>query len=155
MRRLAAFSATALLSLNLATPSVAGLLELPFDKITLHKDCSIEPCRYNGLHTKRVWVQDQYLRYDIHTTAPQYGLRRVQVMVSPPQIAVTGGSQWVWDKWGARRLVAFPTGPYTVVRPPQYQWVTQQVLVHPAQTYVTRRLPYYAYYPETIVVSQP
>jgi len=155
MRRLAAFAASALLSLSLATPSFAGLIELPFDKITLNKDCWLKSCQSRGLRTKHIWVQAPYLRYDIHVAPPQYELRRVQVMVAPPQIAVAGGSHWEWDKWGGRRLVAFPAGPYTVVRPPQYQWVTEQVLVHPAESYVTRRLPYYAYYPETIVVSQP
>lgn len=152
MRRLAALAAAALFVVGLATPSFAGLLELPFDHITFHKDCFLR-CRPSGLATKRVWVRGDYLRYDIHVTPPQYEFQRVQVMVAPPQIAVQGGSRWEWDKWGSRRLVAFPTGPYTVVRPAQYEWVTQRVLVHPAESYVTRRLPYYAYYPETIVVA--
>jgi hypothetical protein len=153
MRIFAAIATMFLLSLGLAGPSRAGLLELPFDTITRHHDCSVEPCGDNGLSYKQVWVRDRYLRYDIHTTPARYAMRRTRVMVSPPVIVTTGGSQWVWDHWGHRSLVAYPTGAATVVRPAQYEWVTQQVLVHPAQAGVTRRQPHYAYYPDTIVVS--
>jgi len=154
MRLLAALATAAVVFLGLASPSQAGLLELPFDRISLHRDCSVEPCRHNGLRFKRIYVRDRYLRYDIHSRPAQYELRRTRVMVAPPAIVVTNG-RYETDRWGGRHLVELPVGAYRVVRPARYQWVTQQVLVHPAQHYVTRRHPYTAYYPDTIVVSQP
>lgn len=154
MRLLAAFAAAAAITFGLAGPGNAGLFELPFDKITRNRDCNTEPCRYNGLHYKQVFVRDRYLRFDIHTRPAQYELRRTRVMVAPPAIVVAG-RHWDWHRRDGLNLVELPTGAYRTVRPAQYAWVTKNVLVRPAGNYVTRRRPYYAYYPDTIIVSQP
>ena len=152
MRPIATFFAAAVVTLGFAATAQAGLLELPFDAITRHRDCAVEPCRGNNLHYQQVWVRDRYLRFDIHTSPAQYELRRQRVMVAPPGIVVTGGRHDT-DWFHLSPVVEFPVGSYRVTRPAKYVWVTQEVLVHPAQNYVTRRRPYYAYYPDSIIVT--
>jgi hypothetical protein len=154
MRLFATLAAAAIALAGLAGQSRAGLFELPFDQITRNRDCTAVPCRDNGLAYRQAYVRDRYLRFDIHTRPAKYALRRVKVMVAPPGIVAAGDH---WDRRGrdGLDLVELPAGPYKVVRPAQYEWVTENVLVRPAQNYVTRRHPYYAYYPDTIVVSQP
>ena len=155
MRFFAAIAVAALTMAGLAAPARAGLLELPFDEVTRDRHCDAVPCRTNNLHYLHAYVRDRYLRFDIHTRPAQYALRRTRVMIEPPGVEVADGARWDWTDLRHRDLVAYPVGPHRVVRPAQYIWVTQDVLVHPARVYVTRRHPHFAYYPETIVVSQP
>ena len=119
---------TALLLLGLTAPSRAGLFELPFDPITRHRDCAAEPCRGNHLAYRDVFVRDRYLRFDIHTRPARYALGRQRV------------------------LAVSSAGRYRDSARVHYLWVTRPVLVQPARSYVTRRQPHTAYYPETIVV---
>ncbi len=156
MRVSSLLAVAAMTILGLAAPAKAGLLELRHDNITLHWNCDITPCRNNNLAYKRVYVRDQYLRYDIHTTPAHYEMRRVRVMVAPPTVVVSGDHSWRhrWDFGSPSGLVPLPVhGGYRTVRPAQYAWVTKQVLVSPGRAYVTRRSPHYAYYPENIVVQ--
>jgi hypothetical protein len=154
MRFLAALAFAALTLAGVAAPAGAGLLELPFDQVSLDRHCDAMPCRSNNLHRLHTYVRDRYLRYDVHTRPARYALRRVRVMIEPPGITVSEHDRWSWLR-GERDLVAYPTGPYRVVKPAQYMWVTENVLVSPARNYVTRRHPHYAYYPQDIYVSQP
>jgi hypothetical protein len=140
--------------LGLAAPAKAGLLELRHDNITLHWNCSITPCRNNNLAYKRVYVRDQYLRYDIHTTPAHYEMRRMHVMVSPPMTVWVGGERRrFFDFLHRGHTTVHAVKGHRVFRPAQYAWVTRQVLVSPARAYVTRRMPHTALYPETIVVQ--
>jgi hypothetical protein len=140
-------SAAVLLIVGFVSPVQAGNVEIFADHITRHYNCDITPCRDNHLAYKRVYVRDQYLRYDIHTTPARYKMKRVRVLVALPTVAVKGRS------WESRDgLVELPVGPYRVVKPAQYAWVMKPVLVSPARTSVTRRHPHFAYYPEDIVV---
>jgi len=152
MRFFVAVAAAIMVTAGFVGPSRAGLLELPFDSISRHRACDVGPCIGNTLSRKRVFVRDRYLSFDIHTHPARYALRRVRVMVAPPGVVVSGGD---YETEWFSRLVELPAGPTRVVRPAQYEWVTKEVLVAPAQNYVTRRQPHYAYYPETIVVSEP
>ena len=151
MRLSTVFAAAMLFLLGIGSPAQAGLLELKFDNITRHRDCSSEPCRGNGLHYKRIYVRDRYLRFDIHTQPARYELRRERVMIAPPTIVVMGGRHHD-RRVGRYHLVELPVGHYRTVAPARYVWVTRQVLVHPARNYVTRRQPHYAYYPDTAIV---
>jgi hypothetical protein len=155
--RVSTLLATAVMMiLGFAAPAKAGLLELAHDNITLHWNCRITPCRGNDLAYQQVYVRDHYLAYDIHTSPAKFAMRRVRVMVAPLTVVVAGGSlhHRRWLDFGDRNgLVALPVSSYRVVRPAQYAWVTKPVLVSPARTYVARRAPHYAYYPETIVVQ--
>jgi hypothetical protein len=146
------FAAATMMVLGFAAPAKAGLLELRHDPITLHWNCDITPCRNNNLAYKRIYVRDRYLRYDIHTTPARYEMRRVRVMVSPPMSVVVGGrrSHRLFDILHRERA---SVQGHRVFRPAQYAWVTRPVLVSPARAYVTRRMPHYALYPETIVVQ--
>ncbi len=149
MRVSTLLTAALLLVLGFAAPASAGLLELRNDPITLHWNCAITPCRHNNLAYQRVYVRDQYLRYDIHTVPARYEMRRLRVMVTPPTVVVYGR-----HRYGRSGLVALPVGAYRVVRPARYTWVTSPVLVSPARSYVTRRQPHTALYRQNIVVYQ-
>ena len=153
MRASVVFATVVMLMLGFASPSRAGLLELPFDHITRHHNCDIEPCRGNHLAYKEVYVRDRYLRFDIHTQPARYEMRRVRVMVAPPTIVMTH-SGYDSDRVGRHWLVELPVGHYRTVKAAQYAWVMRPVLVHPARNWVTRRHPHSAYYPETITVYQ-
>ena len=146
------FAAAATLMLCLSSTAQAGLLELSRDNITRNYNCDITPCRDNNLAYKRVFVRDHYLRYDIRTRPAHYAMRRVRVMIAPPAIVAGRGQHRLWDFESRDGLVALPTGPYRVVAPARYTWVTRPVLVTPERNYVSRRHPHYAYYPEDIVV---
>lgn len=150
MRILAALSLAFVAFLTLSVPGHAGILELKWDNISTHRNCAAFPCRGNNLVYKRIFIRDRYLRFDIHTTPPVYKMRRIKVMVLPPRIVVAG--HYRTDRWGHLHLVRYPVGPYKVVAPAKYAYVTTPMLVQPARNYVTRRHPYYAYYPDKIVV---
>lgn len=118
MRLIASAFAAAMIGLGFAAPANAGLLELPFDRVSLHRNCDAQPCLDNNLTWKRVWVRDHNLRFKIHTTPARYVMRRERVI----------------DRDGG------------------YEWVTTPVLASPAHNWVSRKHPYYAYFPETIAV---
>ena len=118
MRLIATAFVAVMVGLGFAGTAKAGVLELPFDRVSLHRNCAAQPCLGNALTWKRIWVRDKYLRFSIHTTPAHYAMRRQRV------ISRDGG----------------------------YEWVTTPVLVSPAHNWVTRRAPYYAYFPETIAV---
>jgi len=153
MRLLAALAFAALTLTGIASPVRAGLLELPFDEVSRDRHCDAMPCRSNNLHRLHTFVRDRYLRFDIHSHPARYALRRVRVMIAAPGIVVDEPGRWDWLNRDG--LVAYPVGPHHVVEPPKYMWVTENVLVSPARNYVTRRHPYYAYYPQDIYVTQP
>ena len=154
MRLIAALAAAVLVSLGLAAPSRAGLLELPFDSISRYRACESVPCIGNSLVRKRVFVHDRWLSFDVRTRPAHYALRKVRVMVAPPGVVVSNQD---YDTGWANgySLVEVPAGPTRVVKPAQYEWVMKEVLVSPGMSYVARRQPHYAYYPETIYVSEP
>jgi hypothetical protein len=134
----------------LAQASRAGVLELPFDEVSTDRHCDVDPCRDNGFVYKRVFFRDRYLRFDIHVAPAQYVMRKIRVMVAPPAIAPR--TDYESERYGDLSLVELPTGPYRRLGPAQYETVVAPVLVHPERSYVTRRQPHYAYYPEWISV---
>ena len=139
--------------LALSGPAGAGVLELVKDDIS-RRHCAVEPCHRNGLAYQTRFVRDRYLRFDIKVTPARYTFRRERIMIAPPRIVTVERYRRHRHRYGRLALVSYPTGSYRVVAPARYATVTRLVLVSPARNHVVRRRPYYAYYPERIVVRR-
>jgi hypothetical protein len=118
MRVLAAMT-FAIALVGLAAPSQAGLLELPFDRITLHRACASEPCSDNDLHRKRVYVRDRYLRFDIHTTPARYATRRTRALVGLP-------NHYVWVN---QSVLVSPAHSTVSRRRPHFAYYSDTIIV--------------------------